>query len=906
MSPRRGVVLRILRGVRLAVIAIGLFLVAVMLGVLVHVNTPRARRFVLGKANGLLEGSFDGRIAVQRIGRIGLFGVSDLDATIDGPTGARVLSVRGLRVDIRTLAAARARFFEPKAPLTVRVSRLSIDSLDLSLDADDRGRLELSNAVAPRMQASSRSTRAVRLVVPRIALRHASTHRREAHGQPPIDVDVDDVLGTLAYGPEALDVDVSNAKITARRFAGGADVIGSLEAHVRKPNDAAMRPEARLAWSGSVGGIAHSVRASFANDTLHAVADFPEASPEKVRAVLPAWPVNRPIRAHLEARGPLRDVGFDFRAGFSGASFDQNIAMATIDATGRVVLGGDIKARFAVEMRDVDPHDFLGVAPHFRAGAAGEVSAERKAGGALSGEVALRVAPLGPSMGGSGKLFADGALDPARRTFVAHLRAEAEGIAGGTVRVQSASIEANAHGPLGAPELEAGAHLGEVRAAALHLTSVELTTRGNATAPHVTVSARGPDTPDIDAEADVALRRGIVLQRPRVVLARAGVRSVVIARELTFRGGEVALEDARVDGLGEPLTATLHVTAPTTSLHASSRGLDLGRIGRLANVEKYLRSGTLAMDSNFVLHAGAGDGRATLDVADVEVGKAKALSAHADMSLEGRRLAAVFHASVPGAGTIVLDVAMQGDVDGQTGSLRLQTQARDAKGPLAALDATANDFPYADLIKGFGHLAADLGKARIDARLTLPERGLSTMPPPLRQRYVTGKLKATVAIAGTLQAPTMDVAATLSKARFGGSGATKPLEVDLSARYDGREGNGRLKAHSANADHDLLDVQTQIHAAGAQLFMAGGSPLRWTASGRAHMASFPLEAIGEFDDKRVSGSVSGDISFDDLHEDARADARLTVDGLSVGGVQVGSSRVDLQACKLEYSIVSPK
>ena len=33
---------------------------------------------------------------------------------------------------------------------------------------------------------------------------------------------------------------------------------------------------------------------------------------------------------------------------------------------------------------------------------------------------------------------------------------------------------------------------------------------------------------------------------------------------------------------------------------------------------------------------------------------------------------------------------------------------------------------------------------------------------------------------------------------------------------------------------------------------------------------------------------------------------LTVDGVNSGISQVGSSRVDLQACKLEYSIVSPK
>jgi hypothetical protein len=35
-------------------------------------------------------------------------------------------------------------------------------------------------------------------------------------------------------------------------------------------------------------------------------------------------------------------------------------------------------------------------------------------------------------------------------------------------------------------------------------------------------------------------------------------------------------------------------------------------------------------------------------------------------------------------------------------------------------------------------------------------------------------------------------------------------------------------------------------------------------------------------------------------------AAMAVPAFAHGGVGVGSSRVDLQACKLEYSIVSPK
>ena len=49
--------------------------------------------------------------------------------------------------------------------------------------------------------------------------------------------------------------------------------------------------------------------------------------------------------------------------------------------------------------------------------------------------------------------------------------------------------------------------------------------------------------------------------------------------------------------------------------------------------------------------------------------------------------------------------------------------------------------------------------------------------------------------------------------------------------------------------------------------------------------------------QRVLAPVAGEAFFADLEERR---------GLVAAGVVVGSSRVDLQACKLEYSIVSPK
>jgi translocation and assembly module TamB len=1059
LKPRAG--LRVLRFAGVALGTILLFAVAVVVGALVYVNTAPGQRLLLRKVNLALASSFRGVIEVRRVGTVGPFGVTGADVTIDDPLGRRVLSVRGARVHVAALAAARSAIFDRKGPITVKLSSLEIESLDARLDADETGKLELLSALEPRHPTEPSRGRGLRLVVPRIGVGHAEA-RGQLSGGPPLDVEVDGLGAGLTVAPDLVEGDVSHARIVARKIASGADIAGTLQAHVAKRSDERLPYDARVVWDGAAGAVANSIRASLGAGAVHAVVDVPEAQADSIRSLWPGSPIDRPARLHLEAGGMLPRIDVAFHAA---------IGSSVLDATGPVVLADTKTARLTLRAEDVDVHELAASAPRSRLGLTGSVSVDATAEGTLAGDAALRflggtmgtnelppasihatvsrsrgkrvrsnaevvvdepgaptrltlqvsprgessaidfqlesmaddlqrVPELGHSVSGHVRASAAGEVDIARKAVDAELQIQVAGFERGTTRLESGAVEARARGPLEAPEVDATIAARGLSAGGLYLRSADVRATGAATAPHVTASARGPDLPDVDGSVDVGLRNGFSLHGLRVLLARAGEHAVVTVRDATMHGPDATVEGARIEGLGAPLTATVTATRRAMHVVAQTRGIDLARAARLAHIER-LKGGTVALSTDLTWLGATAQGHLLLDAAHVSAGNAKDAAAHIELSLDGRSTRAKLHADVPGAASLDVDapqltlgragplsasvwkrasgvvdvraradlahvasllpsgvlpfdegsgqveltahvarrdgddaapevrltmnterlalaprVQTERDIDGvlvhplppwrlagidfaidagldrDIGRLRVSATARDAKGVLAQLDATSEHFPYRDISLEPARLRRDLRKTEFNVNLTVPERGLGGMPAILQQRFVTGRVAATIAAAGTLEAPTVNVEATLRHGDLSGKLGKAPVDVDAQLHYDGRRGTGSVKARSQ--DKELLDVEARIDGTLAPMVDEQGAP-PWTASARAHMAAFPLESIVALDDKLVAGKVSGDVEIADLHRDAHLDANLSIDGLSVGRVGYKNARVVLKA-----------
>ncbi|MDP9001254.1 MAG: hypothetical protein M3O46_14225, partial [Myxococcota bacterium] len=261
--------MRTLRFVGIFMATLVIFTLAAVVAVALHLNLPRARRIVAREVGQILAQSFRGRITIDELGKLGLFGVA-ANATVDDPSGRPVIVARGMRVHAGLLAIARSALFGRKNPFAIELSDIEIDTLDVRLDTDASGTLEIVNAFSPRTPSpTDPNARGVRVVLPHIALRHGWAHGRMA-GAPPLDVDVDDLVGAFTYEPALIEGDVSKATILARRIVNDADLKGLLQAHAKKPSDPQATLAARASWQGAFGGIAENVRASFVDNELDA------------------------------------------------------------------------------------------------------------------------------------------------------------------------------------------------------------------------------------------------------------------------------------------------------------------------------------------------------------------------------------------------------------------------------------------------------------------------------------------------------------------------------------------------------------------------------------------------------------------------------------------------------------
>ncbi|HEY6460861.1 MAG TPA: hypothetical protein VIY73_11945, partial [Polyangiaceae bacterium] len=225
------------------------FVLAVVAGVLVHLDTPAVRRAVIGRTNAILASTFKGHVRVERLGGLGLGGLKGIDASVADPTGRPVLSVRGASVSVLAYAAASSAILDSKGPITIVSPNVSFDSIDVSLDQDAQGNLALADAFQPAKpsapSAPNPNARGVRVIVPRIALGHVHVHQAAKDpASAPLDADLDRFRGSVRYDAKELDAAVSAATITARRIVGTADVVGSLEGHLKLPSAPGALPDA--------------------------------------------------------------------------------------------------------------------------------------------------------------------------------------------------------------------------------------------------------------------------------------------------------------------------------------------------------------------------------------------------------------------------------------------------------------------------------------------------------------------------------------------------------------------------------------------------------------------------------------------------------------------------------------
>jgi translocation and assembly module TamB len=684
------------------------FLVALSVGALVHLDVPAVRRMAALRLNDALATALPGRVTVERIGSLGIAHVGGVDARAVDPEGVPVLRVHGAQA--RVSLATLVRSLVSGGDLRVDLPEVTVEAVDVNLDADSTGTLRLLRTFVAEKQEPS-SSQGVALSIERAHVGHATVHGRPP-GAPPIDADVDGLDASLAVSPGALAVDLARAHVTARRVVGDLGATADLEAHLARPAPDGRDLAARAEVSGSLGPLAGKVTAAYDGGKIEAVADLLRASPEDLRALWPSCPFSGASSAHVEAQGDLARLQLAAHA---------SVGAGVVAIAGAVAVGADTHAKLHLDARQVDAHALAGKAPASDLAASGDVTLDLHggdvlestfaidfAGGPLGGarlppakltgdaqraadsavhahidalvhepgapaHVVLRVAPKGDSLAvafdasveaarlqdvallggavqGHATAGVHGTLDLGAGRLDAQIDATAGDVASGALRADSAAVKAHLAGPLAGLRMDATLDGAGLHAPAVDFATVHVEAQGPPTSPAVKVTLGGQGT-DVSGSADLSFAAGTALRNLQLVVHRGGVHARAKAALVQVAGSELRVDDAVVEGFGAPLRASVRVSPVELELHATGRRVSLGHVARFARTADPVE-GRLSIDADATVHAVGASGRLVLDIDDGALGSWGDAVAHLDVRLDHRRASGKLEARLGDIGRI--------------------------------------------------------------------------------------------------------------------------------------------------------------------------------------------------------------------------------------------------------------
>jgi translocation and assembly module TamB len=365
------------------------FIVSLVGGLLLHLDLPSARSLVVRELNATLAPQFKGHLAIDRLGRLSIFGIRGVDLTVTAIDGTPVIVAKGVAARIAPLALVKSVLFG-KGDLHVGVDSIAIDGLETNLDSEPDGSLKLVHAFDPRTPSPppKQGARGTAIDLPDVLVRHIWAHGIVA-GVPPVDADVDALQVAFLSTPSVTNLDVSRMNLAARGLPRGVTPHGSVGAHLAMPSATGKSMWVSGVFDGGVGEVPLTASLTMDGDALDAVLDVPEASAASVQASLDQAPVYQPVSAHGEAHGDLSNLKTTLRV---------RLGRGSLDLDGNVVAKGALAGHVTVTARDIDARTFAKDSPATDVGVHVVASAETNADKTLVAHALLEI-PVGMAAG---------------------------------------------------------------------------------------------------------------------------------------------------------------------------------------------------------------------------------------------------------------------------------------------------------------------------------------------------------------------------------------------------------------------------------------------------------------------------------------------------------------------------
>ena len=673
------------------------FATATTAAVLVHLDVPATRRLVATQVTSILRGQLAGDVSVERIGALGLRGVSGVRVRVKDPTGMQVLFVDGVHVRVRGVAAARSALFE-KGDIRITVDEVSVDHVDAAIDGDGTpaGNLRIAQAFQPKKPSPPSppdpNSRGVRVDAPNVMLHHAWVHGA-APGAPPVDADLSDLVAHAHYDPKVVKADVDQIDVVTRNLSPKVDPRGRIVAHASIPLDDPKTSEmvVEAKFDGAVANVPTSAQAKMAGEKIDATVDLHGATGERVKAAFGELPIREEVSAHAEVHGTTTQMK---------AVANVVIGAGTVDVTADADLRDGTKVETKIAGRKLDARAALANAPATNLNFDARAKVAIAKSGATSGDFSFDMLPSRlegddiPRIAVKGDFTkttvrAKGKIEDSRvPTTIAVAMSQIGGMSIVDAEVDatvpelsklprmkstasgSAAARVRAHANLDAKSFDAKA---EIKGKNLAFSG------GGENGQHVDdvtvlATAAGPfDQPVIEAgvhaggiqaaqqrigsadvRAKVALGKAIVVRDAHVDLVKDGNTISASARRATLEGPRVSVEGATVRGLGAPIAADFTRDARSMRVRLDAPEIDLARVAKLAGRPDDVSKGTLALTGDVTLERDGAHGELHAKVASLRAHGIDDAKLDLDTKLDGKNVDVDIEGALGDAGTLSL------------------------------------------------------------------------------------------------------------------------------------------------------------------------------------------------------------------------------------------------------------
>ncbi|WP_437476602.1 translocation/assembly module TamB domain-containing protein [Sorangium sp. So ce1014] len=619
----------------------GVFVAAVGVGAVVHLNTASTRNLTRQLVNDILRSSLQGEIEIARIDRLGLFTAEVSAVTVRHPGGAELLRVSGVHAEFNAPSIVRELVLGD-GDLAITIPLVRVADADVLLEQDPQGALTLAEAFTPKPseEPPAEEGRPLRLELSRVVLDHAAVHGTVAPGSP-IDATIEDVAGGIVVADRS-QYALERLRITERRLLPVPVEVTSISGNVSVPADAPMELTAKL--EGSVGAIPLTAEGTLKDERLSARISSARVTPEAALAIDPSVPLARPLSVLITADGALSDLAVTARVAVLDPLVTDDAVTGEITARARLNALDPRRITAEVRIAELDPRAFAGTAPAARvsAEARGEIHLDAEGGPRIVGEAktepflvvgqrvpaldaratfergALRAAatihePGAPieatvALSGEGEIQFEAQSEIPSLSAVQHVPSGIHGSAalhvegalkddaldaratvrvaglrvGSELRLGRGELQARATGPLDKLTIEGAFRGADLRAQQYAFSHVAASAAGPATAPRVRVSLASAER-RITASADLDIERSEA-RRIRVEVARGEDEMTAQAARVAWGGG-IALRglELRGDGVGE-LQGNLSLTGNEVEGDLRGTAIHLERIAEIAGV----------------------------------------------------------------------------------------------------------------------------------------------------------------------------------------------------------------------------------------------------------------------------------------------------------------------------------